>query len=448
MSTAPQLISEKLESRLMVLECKSERLQRLKSSPKRQQTAGDTEWDLLKLSRDVISSAKSQYTSSVAPSACSIPPSLIPTAAARRPSQVVPSHVGSWIKDQGATQRVPSEPSTPQTEVSSVFSRPQPSRHPSTADTITTGTRSPERPRRQPACLDFGSDDEAEVDDLKNAIKYGRSSFLEANYHEASARLQVAEMEINKLPSKRQRFITAYELRYMLAVCAFHLRAPSESVEPLEDFLKYNFEDADTECYTSGDPPLEPGDSTKNALQHLHVKHLLAIVHLRLGNVQHARSSCKAARYGRRKYLGPEAPLYYESTALMAAIEDAEGNTNQASNILSAIDDSRRDEMVQAIAALTVSQVIGAGTSRAQSVDLAAALARQPSQGYLNVAGVGLGIEDSERSSICSPTDPGTLVIAPTPTCSQLTFPNRIKTSFSPVRERQLSPSRRLSRLL
>ena len=179
-----------------------------------------------------------------------------------------------------------------------------------------------------------------------------------------------------------------------------HARPLPVALELLRELAPNSSGPTASQYLTTEEPPLASADNDDDALQLLEANHLVAIAYLRLGYLQHARSSCVKARRERRQRRDRDITSryrYYESTALMAAIVSAEGEPDDADNMLMAIDDDCKEEIIQAIAAAT-KLLQASSPPRNTDRTIESALSRKQSEEYSDVQALGLGIVDTSQS--------------------------------------------------
>ena len=216
-------------------------------------------------------------------------------------SQSRPKAIAEWLEQLDALRLDGSaSPSLPPDD--DLYSSPSQSLD--TQETATTFHNDPKPSISQPADPDDEDDDEEEfaMEMVQVALDSGRVSYKDANYQGAEDRLGECLVLIRKLPEHRRRGYDIEEIHLLLALCAFHLHESATAEAALVSALDCN-----------------RGMNAQTDLHHS-AGAALAIVYIRLKKYEPARFACENVYKGRRRLLGKDNDLCFESLALLALI--------------------------------------------------------------------------------------------------------------------------------
>lgn len=185
-----------------------------------------------------------------------------------------------------------------------------------------------------------GSDDEFLVELAQEAVAAARTTFENQDFNGTVSYIQEA-LDITKdLPEKWQNISDAWDVRFMAAVCSYHLESEVEA----EIKLLQVVEDT-SPLATSGQ---------KQQRQMYDASHLLSQIYVKVSRTDAAQFHCDRALQGRRRLLGKTDLETYDSIALMARIYELQGNDSRAKIYRRLIHDgSKRTELENRFAQLT-----------------------------------------------------------------------------------------------
>jgi tetratricopeptide (TPR) repeat protein len=175
------------------------------------------------------------------------------------------------------------------------------------------------------------SDDDFNVDLAEAALKTGVGAFEAQDWYEADSLLQDALRLLQELPEHQRAFCDMFTLHYRLAVCAYYTQEPADAEEALTSLVQLSA--------NSGEQKACVYDAT----------HLLSLLYIRTGKIDHAHSECEKALRGRRKLLKKESDASLESMALMAHIHGLLNNHHRAKTILYMIPEARREAILRTV---------------------------------------------------------------------------------------------------
>lgn len=261
-------------------------------------------------------------------------------------------YMNSWMNDIDAIDRVTSTSSTKLTATPPGSSTHYGASVEDTASTATSHDVDAEYPGRDDLS-DTESDYELAIEATEMCMIQGKTAFGEDDYAQADTFLQEALKMVRELPSSRQNVCDIDDLRFMLGVCAFHLRDPAVAKEALLQTVNsiHGARNRDAEKLT---PILEAG-------------HLLAQVHLKLGELEQAKSICDSTLQGRSRVLGKTHESYYQSLALRIRIFELEGKVTRASSYARLLPSDQRDSLLQAVRHLHLASPAIAATASSEN---------------------------------------------------------------------------------
>lgn len=309
------------------------------------------EADILEICGDAVSNGESLYAASVANG------SLLGFSGSQRGA----TKIHQWMADLTAIEETVSRPTANDADLNSTVS---------TTDVSSTGIAEDtalKKSRTTTSATDYGdhrptdswlhkmeaeSDDEFQVELAQEAIAAVHTSFDSKDYQEASSYLQEALKMIRELPAKQQSIFDTWDIRYMLSICAYHLREPAEAEAKLLSVI---------------DNSSRSDDRSKEQLRQVcEVGHLLSQLYVKVGNLEYARLYCDNALQGRRRLLGKSHDETYESMALMARIYQLQGSDSRAKVYLRLIHDTKREALENTFAKLVISDEVSNEYKQAQ----------------------------------------------------------------------------------
>ncbi|QDS74801.1 hypothetical protein FKW77_002194 [Venturia effusa] len=188
------------------------------------------------------------------------------------------------------------------------------------------------REEQQGARKSVGADeDDFDVGLAEAALRSGVEAFDKQDWYEASALLQDALRLLRNLSAEQRAFCDPNRLDYKLTLCAFHTQEPADAEEALTGLVKVS---AATD------------EHKKNAFDAIH---LLSILHIRGGNIDHAEAECDKVLRGRWALLGKANDLTIESLALMAHIYALQKDSRRAKQYTAMIPESKREAVTKAV---------------------------------------------------------------------------------------------------
>lgn len=172
----------------------------------------------------------------------------------------------------------------------------------------------------------------------QTAITSGLEAFSTANYQLADSDLQEALILVHELPMDLRRDCDISELQFKLAVCAFYIHGIDDAETALVSVIEAQ------------------SHSNREALNLCHAGHLLAQVYTKQGKLDLARASCENALRGRRKLLGKEDTICYESLALLSKIYELQKQEARARIFLRMIPKDVQESVCLPLCDLAVSE--------------------------------------------------------------------------------------------
>ncbi|KAI5361585.1 putative tetratricopeptide-like helical domain superfamily [Septoria linicola] len=253
--------------------------------------------------------------------------------------------------------------------------------------------------------VDYDSDDEFSIEAAQTALKEGRLSFQSEDYVAAGSYLKEALKMVRELPIRRQSICDTWELRYMLSICTYHTQ---EAVDAKADLL--SLVDLASRSAIRSDEQLG---------QACDASHFLAIVCIRLGDIEEARIHSSNALKRRQRLLGKAHSRSYVSLALMAKVTELSGNEARARIYTQMIPAEDREAVVDEIDRLALPaavQPLAEGHrvphTRVEATDASPDLrVPQVSKAMLDVDGIRSGYE-GQRHKVELEQLPGTQHIA------------------------------------
>ena len=173
-------------------------------------------------------------------------------------------------------------------------------------------------------------DDDLNIELTQAVLVAGTEAFTAGNYETAQTALREALSLIRELPMEQQSSICDLRvLQYQLASCTYFLNGPA-AAEPVLLSLVQEL----------------PQSSEARALQ-CKAAHLLSQVCVATGRLEQARQSCESALRARRKLLGKEDDDTCKSLALLARIQELQGNDARAQAYRSLIPEASRKDSIE-----------------------------------------------------------------------------------------------------
>ena len=202
------------------------------------------------------------------------------------------------------------------------------------AHTVVTSATSAQRAvqeREAVVPVEDNFDDDLDTDLAKAALDTGTKAFEAREWEEAESLLQEALRVLQQLPKQQRAFCDIFCLHYKLAVCAYHTQEPAEAEEALMSLVQ------------------QPASSDKQR-EYIHdAAHLLSYLHIRMGQVDRARSECEKTLQARRRLLGKQSDASLESMALLAHVYVLLNNRARAKSCLAMIPEARRDAIINIV---------------------------------------------------------------------------------------------------
>ena len=186
--------------------------------------------------------------------------------------------------------------------------------------------------------LEEDLEDDLALETAQSALASGSEAFESADYHTADADLKEALSLVQELPVKLRRTCDISQLRFRLAVCAFHIYDPETAETILISVV---------------------GQQTRTKTEALNLCYagdLLAQVYTKQGKLDLARTSCENTLRGRRKLLGKEDISCYESLALLSRIHELDGQKSRARIFLNMIPKNVQETVTGPLRSLSVTQ--------------------------------------------------------------------------------------------
>lgn len=202
------------------------------------------------------------------------------------------------------------------------------------ANTVVTSAASAQLAAKEREAIDTvidDCDDDLYTDLAKAALDTGTKAFEAQEWEEADSLLQEALRVLQQLPKQQRAFCDIFSLQYRLAVCAYHIQEPADAEEALMSLAQQLASSDEQRAYIY--------DAT----------HLLSYLHIRMGQIDRARSECGEALLGRRRLLGKRSDASLESIALMAHIYVLLNNPSRAKAYHAMIPETRIDTVVERI---------------------------------------------------------------------------------------------------
>lgn len=169
--------------------------------------------------------------------------------------------------------------------------------------------------------------DDLEIEMIKEAYSLGALEFQHKDYSKANMLLQEVLTMVEESPMRSGRMLDIRELRWMLAVCAYHTDDFQAAEAALKEIVQI--------------PPQGQDDRVRLC----EAGHILALVSLKQNKLAEARQYCDSALQGRRRLLGKQDPACYESLALLARIFDLQDNSARASIYSRMIPEDQREKI-------------------------------------------------------------------------------------------------------
>lgn len=240
------------------------------------------------------------------------------------------------------------------------------------------------------------SDDELSADLAKSALDTGMSFFEAEEWKEADSLFQEALRLLQQLPERQRMFCDTFDVRYRLAVCAYHIQDPMSAEGALLSVTQ------------------ESAVSDEQRAQIYNAAHLLSILYTRMGQLDRARSECTKALQARRRLLGKYSEASLESTALMAHIYSLLGNRARARSCLAMIPDDRREPVVRRLEELlgTKLECLENHTKSTRPMSEDSFVTREGIKSAASISSFGTPLDNhwhrsgSPRESMCSATSP------------------------------------------
>jgi hypothetical protein len=132
---------------------------------------------------------------------------------------------------------------------------------------------------------DYDSDEELAVDLMTAALKAGHLSFDKNDWIGADAYLQEALTMVGKLPLRHRQLCDPFDLRYRLAVSAFHTQKPTIAESALISLVQ------------------QEATTDNQRLRICDAGHLLAVHYLRKDKFERAKATCESTLKGRKRLL-------------------------------------------------------------------------------------------------------------------------------------------------
>lgn len=261
-----------------------------------------------------------------------------------------------WILDANPSDSTEVTTAMSASDLPSTIFPPDNTRDSTHATTISLATHDRDQIPNDPEdddALSTDADNEFDLRAIEMAVDEGRDEFKAHNYGEADLMLREALKMSKELPAKDQGKYDFRETRYMLGVCAFHLHEPSVAKDALLSIVE-----------------LLPKDTTLDDARRRQVMdagHLLAQIHIKLGELDAGRSMCESVLRGRCRLLGEAHEDCFESLALKARIIALQGNAPRARAFTAMIPKDLRDTYIQQFADLSMSHEQST-TSRASQI--------------------------------------------------------------------------------
>jgi tetratricopeptide (TPR) repeat protein len=297
----------------------AERKKILESLRAQREDQGDdsNEAALLRASERIIASSNTLYAESVASG------SVWGDFSAAKSSKI-----HEWIAHADALASQESRCSTPdERDSDSIFSGPTAAEDNLTENSVHSSpafrhSTSSNKAKRVPSTVNFNDIDSDSGDDFsyeaaQYAIEAGREAFDKADYTDAGCTLEEALRLVRELPIHRQASVCdSHEIRYMLAVCSYHLQDPASAKIALISILDHM-------------PNAKLRDDHRGR-QVCNAGYMLAETCIKLGELDQARTYCDSAMQGRRRLLGKTDSATYDSLALLARILYLQGQESRA----------------------------------------------------------------------------------------------------------------------
>ncbi|KAF2019190.1 ankyrin [Aaosphaeria arxii CBS 175.79] len=265
--------------------------------------------------------------------------SFVETSLLQIAKTLIEQNVGE-ARDQNSNTTVASSDHDQTTDISTIT---HPSRHahlglsdPSTSSNpqivVTSAAHDSKPPQVSEPTIGENEDfDDLDLDMATAALQTGGDAFQSGQWEEADSLLREALQVLQYLPEKRRAFCDVFDLRFKLAVCAFHTHSPQEAETALRNVVE------------------TPATSDKQ-LESIHeVTHLLSQLYVRTQQIDRARLECEKALQARRRLLGKQSDAALASTALMAHIYVLLGNRARAKTCLAMIPEARRDSILYSV---------------------------------------------------------------------------------------------------
>lgn len=318
MHIAPCRADPSLAQELDKLQTMVEKLQRLlEANP--QSRHSHTEATLMQCAREVIVKGTTMYEASLAAG-------FIPESHGAAKSNV---RVAEWLGTLESIRRdeqLP-DPSDMISTASSVFSGTE-------THTVVTSVTSEQRAMQDGEVVGTvgdDSDDDLDIDLVKAALDTGTKAFEAQEWDEADSLLQEALQVLQQLPKQRRAFCDIFGLQYKLAVCAYYMQEPADVEKALMSLVQQSASSNEQRGYVS------------DAL------YLLSHLHIRMDQIDRARSECEKALQVRRRLWGKGSDAALESMALMAHIYILLNNRPRAKVCLAMIPEARRDAVLNLV---------------------------------------------------------------------------------------------------
>ena len=195
--------------------------------------------------------------------------------------------------------------------------------------TSATSTQRAGQEREAVGAVGDDSDDDLDTDLAEAALDTGTKAFEAQEWEEADSLLQEVLRVLQQLPKQQRAFCDIFGLHYKLAVCSYHTQEPADAEEALMSLVQQSA-------------------STDGQREYIYeATHLLSQLHIRMGQIDRARSECEKALQARRRLLGKQSDAALESTALMAYVYFLLKNRARAKSCLALIPEARRDTVLR-----------------------------------------------------------------------------------------------------
>ncbi|QIW99802.1 hypothetical protein AMS68_005320 [Peltaster fructicola] len=169
--------------------------------------------------------------------------------------------------------------------------------------------------------------DDLEIEMIKEAYTLGASEFKHKDYNKASVLLQEVLTMVEESPVRSGSMLNIRDLRWMLAVCAYHTDDFQAAEAALKEIVQI--------------PPRDQADRVRLC----DAGHILALASLKQNKLAEARQYCDSALQGRRRLLGKQDPACYESLALLARIFELQDNAARAAIYSRMIPEEQREKI-------------------------------------------------------------------------------------------------------